>query len=89
MGRRRRLLKRILSGRSDANIPFEQTRALLRYLGFSERIVGSHHVFAREDIPERPNLQPTGEAKVKPYQARQLRKLLVKYGLDQEGDDRA
>jgi len=56
--------------------------------GFSERIVGSYHVFAREDIPERPNLQPTREAKVKPYQARRLRELLLEYGVDQEGDDR-
>lgn len=87
MGRRRKLSERILRGRSDANIPFEQTRSLLRSTGFSERIAGSHHVFAIEDIPERPNIQPTREAKVKPYQVRQLRELLLKYGLDQEGED--
>ena len=85
MGRRRKILERILSGRSDANIPFDQTCSLLRSLGFHERIVGSHHIFAREDIPERPNLQPTREAKVKAYQVRQIRKLLIEYGLN-KGD---
>ena len=84
LGRRRRLLERILSGRSDANIPFEQTRTLLKSLGFEERIVGSHHIFARRDIPRRPDLQPTREAKLKPYQVKQLRELLVEYGLDKE-----
>lgn len=87
MGRRRKLLERILSGRSDANIPLEQTRTLLRSMGFSERIVGSHHIFAREDVPERLNLQPTKEGRLKRYQVRQLRELLVRYGLDKEGDE--
>lgn len=86
MGRRRKLLERILGGRSDANIPFEQTRSLLKTLGFSERIVGSHHIFAREDVPERLNLQPTREGTLKRYQVRQLRELLVRYGLDIGGD---
>jgi hypothetical protein len=52
MGRRRKLMDRILSGRSDANIPFEQTVNLLEYLGFDKRINGSHHIFTREDIEE-------------------------------------
>jgi hypothetical protein len=55
-------------------------------MGFSERIVGSHHVFAREDVPERLNLQPTREGTLKRYQVRQLRELLVRYGLNKEGD---
>ncbi len=80
-------MERILSGRSDANIPFEQTRTLLRNMGFDERIVGSHHIFARQDVPERLNLQPTKEGTLKRYQVRQLRELLVKYGLDKEGDE--
>jgi hypothetical protein len=86
MGRRRKLLQRILSGRSDANIPFEQTRTLLNSMGCSERIAGSHHIFAREDVPERLNLQPSKVGTLKRYQVRQLRELLVRYGLDKEGD---
>ena len=86
MGRRKKLLARILAGRSDANVPFEQARTLLNSMGFSERIAGSHHIFVREDVPKRLNLQPTREGTLKRYQVRQLRELLVRYGLDIEGD---
>ena len=86
MGRRKKLLTQILGGRSDANIPFELKRTLLDSTSFSERIVGSHHIFAREDVPERLNLQPTREGTLKRYQVRQLRELLIRYGLDKEGD---
>jgi hypothetical protein len=86
MGRRRKLLERLLGGRSDANIPFEQIRTLLVRKGFSERIVGSHHIFVRDEIPERLNLQISRERTHKRYQVRQLRELLVRYGLDKEGD---
>lgn len=79
VGRRRKLLEGILSGSSDANIPFDQTRTLLSYLGFNERIKGSHHSFWREGMRERINLQPTGEGKCKPYQVRQMRKTLLEY----------
>ncbi len=84
MGRRRKLLDRILSGHSDANIPFEQTRTLLKSLGFSESIKGSHHKFDREDIEELINLQEIEGGKCKPYQVRQVREVLVKYNLKQE-----
>ncbi len=84
MGRRRKLLDRILSGRSDANITFEQTRTLLKSLGFSESIKGSHHKFDREGIEELINLQEIEGGKCKPYQVRQMREVLVKYNLKQE-----
>jgi len=83
MGRRRKLLERILGGRSDANVPFEQTRTLLRALGFSESIKGSHHKFIREGIEELINLQEV-EGKCKPYQVRQMREVILKYNLGQE-----
>ena len=43
---RRTLLDRILSGRSDTNIPFEATCNLLENLGFKKRVKGSHHILA-------------------------------------------
>lgn len=84
MGRRRKLVDRILGGRSDANIPFDQVRGLLLHLGFVERVRGSHHVFKREDMVERINLQPTGEGNCKSYQVRQLREVLERYNLREE-----
>lgn len=84
MGRRRKLLERILSGGSDANISFEQVRGLLLRLGFEERVRGSHHVFKRAEIPERINLQPEKGGECKAYQVRQLREVLRRYNLGEE-----
>ena len=53
-------MQRILSGRADANIRFSDLCALLRRLGFDERIRGSHHVFTRDGLDEILNLQPIG-----------------------------
>ena len=51
MSRHKQLLQRILGGRSDAGIRFDDLRGLLRNLGFIERIRGSHHIFRREGVP--------------------------------------
>jgi predicted RNA binding protein YcfA (HicA-like mRNA interferase family) len=83
VGRRRKLYDKIVSGRSDANIPFEQTVNLLVRLGFLERISGSHHIFVREDIEEPINLQKVG-SECKPYQVQQMRVVLKKYNLGKE-----
>jgi len=76
----RRLLLKILQGRFDANIGFKELRSLLIELGFVERTRGSHHIFRRDGIEERINVQREG-SKAKPYQVRQVRTVLVKYGL--------
>lgn len=83
MGRRRKLYDSIISGRSDANIPFEQTVNLLVHLGFRERIRGSHHVFVKEGIEELIDLQDVG-GECKPYQVKQMREVLKKYNLRKE-----
>jgi hypothetical protein len=83
MGRRRKLYDRIAGGQSDANIPFEQAANLFKFLGFEERIRGSHHIFVREDIEEVINLQEVG-GECKPYQVRQMRIVLKKYNLREE-----
>lgn len=84
MGRRRKLYDRIVGGRSDANIPFEQTCTMLKSLGFDERIRGAHHIFTREGIEELINLQETEGSRVKPYQVKQVRAVLKKYNLRKE-----
>lgn len=75
-----KLIQKILQGRSDANISFDRLRALLKSLGFEERIRGSHHLYRRPDVEERLNLQRDG-AKAKPYQVRQVRVVILKYRL--------
>jgi hypothetical protein len=82
----RKLLERVLSERSDANIRFDDPRNLLARLGFEERSRGSHHIFVRAGVEDMINLQREGHI-AKPYQVRQVRAVVTKYGLDQEGDN--
>ncbi len=60
MARYEKLLLRILRGRSDANIGFDELRQLLLDLGFEERVRGSHHIFVRPGLEELINLQRSG-----------------------------
>ena len=69
--------QRILSGRSDANIRFNDLRLFLIRLGFDERVRGSHHIFRREGIRERINLQREG-SHAKSYQVRQVRRMILR-----------
>lgn len=80
MAGRRQTLRRVLSGHSDANVRFDSVRRLLRELGFVERQRGSHHIFRKDGVPERLVLQRDGKH-AKPYQVRQLRKVILNYHL--------
>jgi predicted RNA binding protein YcfA (HicA-like mRNA interferase family) len=83
--RLRSLLARVLSGRSDANISFTDLITLLRALGFECRIRGDHHILWKSDVAEIINLQPRS-SKAKPYQVKQVRRILRQHrlGLDDE-----
>ena len=65
---------------SDANIGFADLVNLLKHFGFDIRIKGSHHIFRKDGILEKFNLQREGN-KAKPYQVRQVRNIIVKYKL--------
>ena len=85
MSKYEKLLVQILRGASDANVSFEGLCQLLRYLGFDERIRGSHHIFSREGVEEILNLQPIG-SKAKAYQVKQVRGVILRYRLGGQGD---
>ena len=72
------LWQRILSGRSDADVRLDGLRAFLLRLGFVERVRGSHHIFRKEGIRERLNLQRDG-SHAKPYQVRQVRQIILRH----------
>ncbi len=80
MSKWEKILKQVLHGGNDANIPFDALCGLLKRLGFEQRTHGSHNVFRREGITEKPNLQRDG-ANAKPYQVRQVRDIILKYNL--------
>ena len=94
MTRHAKLPARLLSGTADRAFRFDDLSALLRHLGLDERQrSGSHHIFSRDGVLEILNLQPRGGGGAKPYQVRQSRDVVLKYGLAQllagEGDDEA
>lgn len=73
-------LEKLLRGESDANLRFDELCHLLEAKGFRMRVSGSHHIFTRPGVIERLNLQREG-SKAKPYQVRQIRKILATYKL--------
>lgn len=78
MSKHQKLLQKILSGSSDANVTFSDLCSLLEQLGFSNRIKGSHHIYFKSGIEEIINLQSKG-SKAKPYQVKQVRNIILKY----------
>jgi len=81
--RRRSLLKKIASG-AFQNVDFRDMLGLMEGLGFRlSRVSGSHHVFSHPGIPELANLQEVG-GQAKPYQIRQVLRLVERYNLHLE-----
>jgi hypothetical protein len=73
-------LRRLLSGRSDAAVRFDDLRSLLESLGSEKRVKGSHHLFRKAGVEERINLQREGN-NAKPYQVKAVRAVILKYKL--------
>lgn len=84
MGKYDKLLSRILKGGSDAGIRFDDLCKLLQHLGFEKRVQGSHHIFRKQGVEEKINLQ-RDNSKAKPYQVRQVRVIILKYSLGGKG----
>lgn len=80
MSKLEKLLEQVLLGRSDANIAFGGLCAILKRMGFDERIRGDHHIFTKAGVEEILNLQPR-DGKAKVYQVKQVRNTILKYGL--------
>ncbi len=83
MGRFEKLYQHILMRRGDQNVTFSSLCRLLEKMGFDCRVKGDHHIFWKDGVDEIINLQPLG-AKAKAYQVKQVRELILKYGLDME-----
>ena len=79
----RKLLKKLSMGALQ-NVPFSDMIKLVEAFGFRlARVSGSHHIFVHPALPELINLQEVkGEAK--PYQIRQLLRLVERYNLGLE-----
>lgn len=83
---RRQLLNRLAQG-ALANVSFDDLIGLAQGFGFRlVRVSGSHHIFTHQDIAELINLQSV-RGKAKPYQIRQLLRLVERYNLRLEGEE--
>jgi predicted RNA binding protein YcfA (HicA-like mRNA interferase family) len=85
MGKYEKLLEKILIGKSDQNIEFNDLINLLTNLGFEQRIKGSHHIFYKDNFEEIINIQPD-DNKAKPYQVKQIRNVIINYQLELKTD---
>lgn len=79
-----KVIDKILSGYSDANIRFSDFRKLILSLGFNERIKGDHYIYSKKGIFEIINIQPRKDGKAKPYQVKQVRNIITNYKLLKE-----
>lgn len=75
-----KIIEALLRGESDANLRFADLCQLLEAKGFRMRVSGSHHIFTKSGVRERINLQCVG-SKAKPYQVKQVRRILAHYKL--------
>lgn len=78
-----KLLAKFSSGNLK-NIKFSDFQKLLEAMGFSlARVNGSHHIYVHDEITDIVNIQNVkGDAK--PYQIRQVLKLIERHGLQLE-----
>ncbi|HTZ64158.1 MAG TPA: type II toxin-antitoxin system HicA family toxin [Solirubrobacteraceae bacterium] len=75
-----KLLDRIARG-AVTNVAFGDLLKLAKDLGFAlGRVSGSHHILVHPDVPELINLQEV-DGQAKPYQVRQLLRLIERYDL--------
>ncbi len=74
MSQWKRTLAKLIAGKSDANIAFDDACTLLKRAGFSMRQTGgSHRIYTKGEAML--NLQDR-DGKIPPYQAKQLREVL-------------
>ena len=82
MANPRKVLDAVLRGQGV--IPFRDMERLLGKLGFSlARVSGSHHIYVHAKVTRPVNIQRAGKD-AKPYQIRQIRDIIVEFGLSLE-----
>jgi predicted RNA binding protein YcfA (HicA-like mRNA interferase family) len=82
MASSRKVLDAILRGQGV--IAFRDLERLLGQMGFSlARVSGSHHIYVHPKATRPVNIQRSGKD-AKPYQIRQIRDMIVEFGLSLE-----
>lgn len=81
MSKTNKIFEKLMSGRSDANLSFNDLRILLEKIGFVARPTKGSHVIFQQTGGSFLNLQPDKNGKAKAYQVRQVREELQKRNL--------
>jgi predicted RNA binding protein YcfA (HicA-like mRNA interferase family) len=76
-----KILSKVMGGKSDNNLSFNDLCYLLDRIGLKKRVKGDHHIYYHEDIEEIINIQPKG-SNAKPYQVKQVREIILKNKLE-------
>jgi predicted RNA binding protein YcfA (HicA-like mRNA interferase family) len=87
MTKKSKLINKILSGKADQSITFNELVKVLELLNFESRIKGSHYIFYKDEVEEIINIQAKKDNKAKAYQVKQVRDLIHKYNLYAESDE--
>jgi len=74
-----KLILRILDGRT---VSYKEAESLLKRLGFSLEICGSHHVFRKKGYIK--NISIKRRNQLLPYQLRELKEVLIDHGYKEE-----
>ncbi len=83
MSKAGKLAAKLLTGRSDKNLSFDDLCYVIERAGFERRGgKGSHRIYVKDGVAEIINLQPRDGGEAKPYQVKQVRELLVKYRIE-------
>lgn len=82
MSKIHKLLLKLLSGNADGNFSIEDLKAILFYVGFTERKgAGSHIIYKKEGLDTLINIQKVKGGQAKPYQVKQIRNIILKFKL--------
>ena len=82
MANSRKVLEAVLRGQGV--VAFRDLERLLGQLGFAlARVSGSHHIYLHPKVTRPVNIQRAGKD-AKPYQIRQIRDIIVEFGLSLE-----
>lgn len=81
MSHQDKMMLKVLSGGHDRSMKFHELQKLLYMLEFQCRVKGDHFIYWKEGIDEIISIQPDGNM-AKPYQVRQIRNIILKYGLE-------
>ena len=76
-----KIISDIICAEKNSNIKFRDLQMELDVMGFRCIIKGDHFIYYKDGINEIINIQLKGN-KVKPYQVKQIRNLILKYKLE-------